>query len=127
MIEWKDQFSVKNEELDMQHQKLFVLVNHILESMKTEKAKDTTFINDILNQLYDYTQYHFKDEEAYMEQIGYAGLEAQRKAHDAFINRLEEMNLEEVDEHQQQTLEEMMEFLTGWLVNHILHMDKKIK
>lgn len=63
MIEWKDQFSVKNEELDMQHQKLFVLVNHILESMKTEKANDTTFINDILNQLYDYTQYHFKAEE----------------------------------------------------------------
>lgn len=36
------------------------------------------------------------------------------------------MNFEHIDEHQQETLEEMMEFLTEWLVNHILHSDKKI-
>ncbi len=36
------------------------------------------------------------------------------------------MDLEHVDENQQETLEDLMEFLTEWLVNHILHTDKKI-
>ena len=134
--QWKEQPSlVFSEEyytgipmVDEEHKELFRIiadVNHVIVHEYVHDKYDE--IVRLLEELKDYTQYHFKDEEAYMEQIGYAGLEAQRKAHDAFINRLEEMNLEEIDEHQQQTLEELMEFLTGWLVNHILHMDKKIK
>ena len=62
----------------------------------------------------------------YMESIHYEGLDAQRRAHEAFISRLEEMDLNHIDENQQETLEDLMEFLTEWLVNHILHTDKKI-
>ena len=36
------------------------------------------------------------------------------------------MDLEHIDDNQQETLEDLMEFLTEWLVNHILHSDKKI-
>ena len=73
-----------------------------------------------------HTKFHFQDEELYMESIHYDGLEAQKRAHDAFVTRLEEMDLEHIDENQQETLEELLEFLTQWLVNHILNSDKKI-
>jgi hemerythrin len=36
------------------------------------------------------------------------------------------MDLNEIDDNQQIALEEIMEFLTEWLLNHIMHMDKKI-
>ena len=36
------------------------------------------------------------------------------------------MDLEHIDENQQETLEDMMEFLSEWLVNHIMNSDKKI-
>lgn len=61
-----------------------------------------------------------------MESIGYAGLAAQKRAHDAFIARLEEIDTEQIETCQQETLEELIEFLTEWLTNHILHSDKKI-
>ena len=80
----------------------------------------------ILEELKDYTIYHFQDEEKYMISIGYSGLEAQKCAHQAFVDRLNEINLEEVDENQQEYLEELVEFLRSWLVNHILKMDKLI-
>ncbi len=61
-----------------------------------------------------------------MENIHYPGLHAQRIAHQAFVSKLEEIDLEQVDDHQQEYLEELMEFLFGWLSNHILKSDKLI-
>lgn len=58
--------------------------------------------------------------------IGYSGLEAQKVAHQAFVDRLNEVNLEAVDGDQEGYLHELIEFLLGWLANHILKMDKKI-
>ena len=62
----------------------------------------------LLEELKDYTKFHFADEENYMQSIQYEGLAAQKRAHDAFVARLEEMNFEHIDEHQQETLEEMI-------------------
>lgn len=114
--------------VDEEHKELFRIiedVNHVIKNDYVHDKYDE--IVRLLEELKNYTRYHFQDEEEYMKKIEYEGLEAQRKAHDAFVNRLEELDLEEIDDNQQQTLEELMEFLTGWLINHILNMDKKIK
>ena len=52
--------------------------------------------------------------------------QAQKVAHQAFVDRLNEVNLEAVDGDQEGYLHELIEFLLGWLANHILKMDKKI-
>ena len=80
----------------------------------------------IISDLKDYTAVHFSDEEAYMEKIGYPELESQKKAHTAFIDKLAEINLDDLDAHQQHYLEDLISFLLNWLSVHILHMDKKI-
>lgn len=114
--------------VDDEHKELFRIIEDVNQVIKNDYVHDKyDEIVRLLEELKNYTQYHFKDEEEYMEKIGYEGLDAQKKAHDAFISRLEELDLEEIDDNQQQTLEELMEFLTEWLVNHILYMDKKIK
>ena len=51
---------------------------------------------------------------------------AQKMAHRAFVTKLEEIDLEQIDQNQQEYLEELMEFLFGWLSNHILKSDKLI-
>lgn len=114
--------------VDDEHKELFRIIDDVNQVIMNDYVHDKyDEIVRLLEELKNYTQYHFNDEEEYMTKIGYEGLGAQKKAHDAFINRLEELDLEEIDDNQQQTLEELMEFLTSWLVNHILHMDKKIK
>ena len=61
-----------------------------------------------------------------MERIHYDGLAAQRRAHESFIDRLENVDLDAVDGDPKVYLESLIEFLLGWLINHILYTDKKI-
>lgn len=113
--------------IDQEHQELFRIIGEVNNLIKNEFIPDKyDEIVHLLDELFQYTAVHFKDEEEYMESIGYAGLPAQRTAHEAFVQRLGEMDLDQIDANQQETLEELMQFLTQWLINHILHSDKKI-
>lgn len=113
--------------VDKEHRELFRIIGDVYRVMTDEYAFDKyDEIVHLLEELRDYTKFHFQDEEMYMESIHYDGLEAQKRAHEAFVSRLEEMDLDAIDENQQKTLEDLMEFLTEWLINHILHSDKKI-
>ena len=113
--------------IDNEHKELFRIVdqaNRLVKSYDESSSYDK--ILDILDKLKEYTKEHFADEEEYMEGIHYEGLEAQKRAHDAFIEKLENIDLSEIDENPQESLQQLLEFLLGWLVNHILHTDKKI-
>ena len=115
------------EMIDEEHKELFRIINEIQSILTDEYSTDNyDDIIRLLEELRSYTKSHFKDEEEYMESIQYKGLEAQKVAHEMFISRLDAIDLNEIDAHQEDTLEKLMAFLTEWLVNHILHMDKKI-
>jgi len=124
---YSEQYSTGITFIDDEHKKLFRIIGEVHRAIVNDYVHDKyDEIVRLLGELKEYTKFHFSDEEEYMEAIHYEGLDAQKKAHDAFVNRLEEMDLEYVDDNQQKTLVELLEFLASWLVNHILNMDKKI-
>ncbi len=113
--------------VDAEHKELFRIVdkaNQLVKSFDELSGYDS--IIEILNELKEYTREHFSDEEEYMESIQYEGLSAQKRAHEAFIDKLENIDLAQIDANPQEYLQELLEFLLGWLINHILYMDKKI-
>ena len=113
--------------MDEEHKRLFELIKETNDIIHAELLHDKyDEIMHIINGLKDYTMFHFTNEETYMEQIGYIGLPAQKIAHQAFIDKLNEIDLDEVDDNQQAYLEELITYLLDWLVNHILKMDKLI-
>ncbi|MBO5144059.1 MAG: hemerythrin family protein [Lachnospiraceae bacterium] len=125
--EFTDEYLTGIELIDIEHKELFRIVdkaNRLVKSFDNLSGYDDIML--ILNELKEYTKEHFGDEEEYMESIHYEGLEAQKRAHESFIDKLEGINLDEVDNDPQQYLQELVEFLIGWLINHILHTDKKI-
>lgn len=114
-------------EIDEEHRQLFRMVKETNEVIHDDTLYDKyDQIVYVVNRLKDYTKEHFKHEEAYMEKVGYAGLNAQREAHQAFCDKLAEIHLDDVDNNQQEYLESLIEFLLNWLSVHILHMDKDI-
>ena len=46
--------------------------------------------------------------------------------HQKFIDKLNELDLDDVDDNQEEYLYDFLGFLQNWLVNHILRVDKLI-
>lgn len=122
-----DKYKTGIEFVDEEHRRLFEIIKETNDVIHAELLHDKYDpIIDILNQLKEYTITHFADEEKYMESIGYEGITLQRIAHNAFVERLNEIDLDDMDDNQQEYLEDLIDFLLEWLINHILKMDKKI-
>lgn len=125
--EFTDEYLTGIDLVDKEHEQLFHIIGETEQLVRTFEASDGyDRIMELLEQLTQYTKSHFKDEEEYMESIHYEGLAAQRRAHDAFVGKLEEINREEIESAPEEKLHELLEFLLGWLINHILQADKKI-
>ena len=75
----------------------------------------------------EYTKQHFRDEEAYMEEIRYPGLDAQKKAHASFVDELSKLK-KNYNEGGGNILViiNANRMVINWLTNHIRSMDKKI-
>lgn len=113
--------------VDAEHKELFHIVDKADKLVKSfDELSGYDNIIEILNELKEYTKEHFSDEEEYMKGIQYEGLSAQKRAHEAFIDKLENIDLDQIDANPQEYLQELLEFLLGWLINHILYTDKKI-
>jgi len=113
--------------IDEEHKTLFDIIGKVHTTIQTELVHDKyDAILDILDELKEYTTVHFADEENYMREIGYEGLAQQEILHQKFIDKLNELDLEDVDENQEAYLYEFLGFLQKWLVNHILKVDKLI-
>ncbi len=83
-------------------------------------------IVEIINELKEYTVFHFKAEEDYMLQNKYKGYFTQKVQHDDFINKINEINLEKVDNNQDEAIDKILKFVFEWIINHILVQDKQI-
>jgi hemerythrin len=113
--------------VDEEHRRLFEIIEQANDLIQEQLLHDKyDEIVSVITQLREYTELHFADEEAYMERIGYEGITSQRHAHRSFVEKLEVIDLEVMDDNQQAYLEELVDFLLEWLINHILKMDKKI-
>lgn len=107
--------------------KLFEIADEAYELYKNEFIPDKyDHIAKILNELRDYTKIHFQHEEEYMKSINYKGMFMQKVQHDQFCQKLDELDLEHLDENSEEVIQEVLTFLTDWLVHHILETDKKI-
>lgn len=122
-----DTFKTGIDLIDEEHKTLFDIIGKVHQTIQTELVHDKfDAIMDILNELKEYTRVHFADEENYMRKIGYEGLSRQEILHQNFIDKLNELDLDDVDDNQEAYLYDFLAFLQNWLVNHILKVDKLI-
>lgn len=124
MFEMIDKYKTGIAHIDAEHEKLFEIGERAYQLLKNSYDIDKyDKIVDVIEELKEYTSYHFKDEEDYMESINYKRLFTQKMDHIYFIKKLDEVDLNKVDENQDEAIMEILTFLNDWLINHILKKD----
>jgi hemerythrin len=121
-VQWKDDYSVGIESIDMQHKKLLSLINRLQTAVYYSTGE--AFEQEALDELVDYTKTHFDYEEGLMEQHGYPDFEPHRLQHQQMIARVEKV-LAEFQQDRDTAMKNAADFLRDWLINHINGTDKQ--
>lgn len=128
LFKWKDTFSVNVSDIDRQHKKLFEIGSRVYDIVSLDDNYDHyDEIMEILNELVDYTVYHFGFEEKLMEKYGYEDYEQHKMQHYFFIKKVEKMVKKDIDERQQEVMRDLIAFIADWISSHILKSDMKYK
>lgn len=127
MIAWKDDFLVGVDIIDEQHKKLFEIAWRSYKLLKDEFITDKyNKIVEILVELKDYTVFHFKTEEEYMMSIRYKKFLSHKVEHDEFLEKVNKIDFDVIEEDQDAYLKGIIEFVVEWIVEHIVQKDKLI-
>ena len=124
LIEWQDSFSVGIDKMDADHKRLFDIINRVDEAEKAGKS-----VQWALEDLRNYTEYHFKREEERMTAAAYPEIDEHKREHTAFVEWLVAVertyNLSP-DAHFH-IAETVNEYLRDWWTHHILLIDMQYK
>jgi hemerythrin len=127
-FEWKDIYSVNVAEIDKQHKKLFKIGEKISDLVLANDEFDHyDEIMDILQELKEYTLYHFGYEEKLMEQYGYKETDPHKIEHIFLIKKLEKLQKKDIDTKQKEAVIELIAFISDWIAGHILKTDMRYK
>ncbi|MGM0519989.1 MAG: bacteriohemerythrin [Campylobacterota bacterium] len=127
-IVWKDSYNTGIEEIDEQHR---ILVNTINEAnIKLQENDSIKTLESITKDLLSYVLYHFETEEDMMAKHDYKSYnnedyEKHMKQHRDFSAKVVSIR-DMLSKGKPIEKEELIEFLTNWLVNHINNTDKKL-
>lgn len=139
-LTWSKQYCIGMDEIDNQHQKLVMLINRlellaaacnlptVQENPSEFKNKARRAIDDLVN----YTVLHFSVEEVLMSMFGYPDQVTHKATHARFVKMVEDkgaaieklLNDDKIDEACIE-LKGIYEFLTNWLLGHIVHSDRE--
>lgn len=125
-FQWDSCYETGIDEVDEQHQFLVDIINRygVLVAENTISMED---IRTILFELYQYSEFHFREEEALMRKSGIysAHLDKHIKIHRAFMTEIISMQ-SFVSEENKRASELLLNFLIHWLAYHILGIDKNM-
>lgn len=114
MKEWHEQYTLYSEEIDNQHFHIFELAERVAQ------AKERCEIFDCAIDLFRHMNVHFKDEEQFMRQVNYPGLDEHATAHFKLLTKLVEISQRLA---QSSTHHELHDFMQNIFLEHTLELD----
>jgi hemerythrin len=124
-LKWKENFSCNIADIDNQHKKMFEIGERLfgIASSIVNNSDRYDEITKIINELKEYTIYHFGYEEKLMKGLLYEGYDSHKAEHETFIDNILEIEKENLDVHQKESVINLIAFVSDWVTNHILNTD----
>jgi hemerythrin len=126
-LSWNENYSVGIESIDNDHKKLIHLINNLQTAI--DYKTDNQFEKQTLDEVIDYTKYHFSREEDLMEKNEYSDFVPHKAQHEKMIAKVTELvRTYEKDESEgikSGAIESLLKYLKSWLINHINGTDQE--
>lgn len=122
LFAWDARFELGIQLIDDQHKQLVNILSNLFDSMRVGLGFKQ--VESTIEQLRDYSIFHFTDEEEYMKKVNFPKYFEHNEAHKYFIEMVDDFAKRYKDGDIAITLK-ILDFLKNWLTNHILTADKE--
>ncbi len=120
LLKWTKALEVGIEAIDVQHGWLLDAMNEL--SHYILRGQDKQGFIDAAEKINDYVVYHFEAEERLMQKSNFQGMEAHVREHKKFAAAAASFTAENFKSSPQKS-HELLIYLQGWLVDHIMGTD----
>ncbi len=125
LVEWTEKMSVGVDTLDRDHQRLVGLLNQL--DAEARNQRDPATLEAILDDLIQYTEYHFAAEEQLMRLARYPDYEKHCEQHQTLRNQVLDFRRQVHEDPQAISIFQVFQFLSDWLMRHILQEDQRYR
>jgi hemerythrin-like metal-binding protein len=124
-IVWSDALMTGVQEIDEQHQILVNMLNEANARLTEYSGHDV--LQNIIRDLMSYALYHFDTEEELMVENQYNQVDRENhfREHRGFSDKVSKLQ-QDLRQGKLVSREELLSFLNGWLINHILKTDMQL-
>ena len=126
---WKEKYLIGVELIDEQHKELFKRLSNFIQIVQNEEEWEEKLdkVKETLDFMKEYVVFHFEDEEAYQEKVGYPDIENHKRVHNKFKEEINEyVKIFELEGFTEKKIQELNAKLMTWLIIHVGKMDQKI-
>jgi len=121
LFQWNETYNTGIPHIDEEHRKLVGLLNGLYRAMRAGKTDEV--LKELLDELVDYTRFHFANEESLMIRHGFPGYTAHKLEHERMTKKVMEFQ-DGLARGRISLPIEAFQFLRNWLSNHILDVDQ---
>ncbi len=123
-VSWKEDLSLQEKRLDTQHQLFFEILNRLIDHQDAKTKSE--LLNNIIYELLQYIDNHFKYEEDFFKRMNYPKLEEHKQLHHKFSKQLA-MFCADMSKQKPNITLELISFLSDWAKEHIQKADLDYK
>jgi hemerythrin len=122
-LEWKEQYSVGIESMDVEHQEMIELINSVYAEL--EGRRDADAIEDFLGEVHSTISSHFALEERIMREAGYGEYLEHKDDHETLLDQILDM-MDASFEDTESGLALLEESLSSWFGKHFSTFDARL-
>ena len=122
VVAWDVSYSVGNSLLDSDHRILFTLIHQLQDAMETGQSREV--VGSIVGVLAEYTEHHFRREEAMFNATGYPDAAAHALQHQALVGKVAAIRDRWTAGEREALCDDVLKLLKKWLTDHIMVVDK---